>query len=469
MAKTTYSLAKSKNNLGEAQIIIRMYVRMGYFVRIKSNIWNNEKRWGKKNNITIPTIPGEEQTALLNKKELLRQLTLYVEEAILNADDKNIIDKIWAEKIVARFYKKSKEPKNKSEKTPADNFFSLFDGYIKKRKFSEARIKHLSVLRRCLQRFEMYKQLGNRRYKLDIAKLTHEDLSEIEHFLFHEREFFLQYPQIYEAVPYSLKVPKKSVRKVKPYLDATGNPRPKGMPVVRGQNTVTDIMTRFRSFMIWAIEEGYAQKNPFKEYRINESVYGKPIYISVAERKKIHETDMSDDPVLEQQKNVFVLQSLIGCRVGDYYNMTYDNLIGNAIEYIPSKTRNDRVNTIRVPLTETALEIINRYRNLERKTIMPFVAQQTYNVYIKKVFLRAGITRTVTVINQQTRQEEQRPIYEIASSHMARRTFIGNIYKNVKDPNLVGALSGHKEGSKAFARYRDIDEDMKKELVNMLE
>ena len=50
-----------------------------------------------------------------------------------------------------------------------------------------------------------------------------------------------------------------------------------------------------------------------------------------------------------------------------------------------------------------------------------------------------------------------------------RRTFIGNIYKNVKDPNLVGALSGHKEGSKAFARYRDIDEDMKKELVNMLE
>ena len=33
---------------------------------------------------------------------------------------------------------------------------------------------------------------------------------------------------------------------------------------------------------------------------------------------------------------------------------------------------------------------------------------------------------------------------------MARRTFIGNIYRKVKDPNLVSALSGHKEGSKAF-------------------
>jgi hypothetical protein len=58
---------------------------------------------------------------------------------------------------------------------------------------------------------------------------------------------------------------------------------------------------------------------------------------------------------------------------------------------------------------------------------------------------------------------------EIASSHLARRCFVGNLYKQVKDPNLVGALSGHKEGSKAFARYREIDEQMKNELVKMLE
>ena len=51
---------------------------------------------------------------------------------------------------------------------------------------------------------------------------------------------------------------------------------------------------------------------------------------------------------------------------------------------------------------------------------------------------------------------------------MRRPWFIGNIYKEVKDPNLVGALSGHKEGSKAFARYRDIDEEMKQDLVNIL-
>ena len=35
--------------------------------------------------------------------------------------------------------------------------------------------------------------------------------------------------------------------------------------------------------------------------------------------------------------------------------------------------------------------------------------------------------------------------------------------------NLAGVLSGHKEGSKAFSRYREIDEQMKKDLVGMLE
>ena len=53
------------------------------------------------------------------------------------------------------------------------------------------------------------------------------------------------------------------------------------------------------------------------------------------------------------------------------------------------------------------------------------------------------------------------------NENLARRTFVGNLYKQVKDPNLVGALSGHKEGSRA-SRYRAIDDEMKKELVNLL-
>ena len=149
--------------------------------------------------------------------------------------------------------------------------------------------------------------------------------------------------------------------------------------------------------------------------------------------------------------------------------MTYRSIINDAIEYIPRKTKEDRPITVRVPLNETARKLIAKYQEYSRDSLFPFNTEQHYNRKIKEAFRRARLDRIVTILDQQTQQEVQRPLYEVASSHMARRTFIGNIYKKVKDPNLVGALSGHKEGSKAFARYRTIDDDMKKELIGFLD
>ena len=44
-----------------------------------------------------------------------------------------------------------------------------------------------------------------------------------------------------------------------------------------------------------------------------------------------------------------------------------------------------------------------------------------------------------------------------------------NLYKLIKSPNLIPALTGHVEGIRAFSRYRAIDIDMKKDLVKILE
>ena len=60
-------------------------------------------------------------------------------------------------------------------------------------------------------------------------------------------------------------------------------------------------------------------------------------------------------------------------------------------------------------------------------------------------------------------------IWEVASSHMARRVWVGKLYKELKDPNLIAKISGHVENSKAFNRYRNIDEGMAKEVIMKLE
>ncbi|MCC8087775.1 MAG: site-specific integrase [Rikenellaceae bacterium] len=459
MAATTYLLTKTANSAGECQIILRTYIRHDYRMRIQSRIWINPKRWGKKNSITIPATPGEEQEQLIEKKELLLKLTRYIEDELKHVEDKSSLDRTWGEKKVAAFYKPAKATKERVK-----DFFDIAADYLTKHKLSESRIKHFNVLIRCIKRYELYKRAtGSRSFKLNIATLSYDQLADIEYFLTNEREVFKSHPEIYDAIPYLTKQSKKT------YKPKKESDKLKGMPKERGQNYISDMMTRFRSFIIWANDNEYTTNNPFKNYSVGESVYGTPIYISNDERKKLYETDMSDIPSVAVQRDIFVFQCLIGCRVSDLYKFTWKNVINGAIEYIPKKTREDRVQTVRVPLSDTAKEILERYRDPHRESLLPFISSQKYNDNIKEAFKKADLDRMVKVIDQRTRQEVQKPIYEVASSHMARRSFIGNIYKQVKDPNLVGALSGHKEGSKAFARYRDIDEDMKKELIGFLE
>lgn len=325
-------------------------------------------------------------------------------------------------------------------------FFDLFDDFLKNHKLSDIRKRNFMVLKRSLKRFELYRAKKLKHpLKLELDNITPDILKEFENFLKEEYLVFNSYPDIYELVPESR------------------TPKP------RGQNTINDIFTKFRTFFLWAINTKKTKNNPFTSFIVEECVYGTPYYITIEERNKLYKTDLSNRPALTIQRDIFVFHCLIGCRVGDLYKMTKANIINGAIEYIPRKTKEGRPVTVRVPLNSIAKEIIKRYENADGDSLFPFISEQRYNIAIKEMFAVAGLTRMVTVIDPTSREELKRPINEIASSHLARRCFVGNLYKQVKDPNLVGALSGHKEGSKAFARYREIDEDIKNELVKMLE
>jgi len=274
--------------------------------------------------------------------------------------------------------------------------------------------------------------------------MNEDTLSEFETFLKKEHETSKLYPDIYKRVPESRK------------------------PEPRGQNTCNGIMKKFRSFIKWGNDTGRFKNNPFVHYTIVEAVYGTPYYITIEERNKLYKHDLSERPALAVQRDIFVFQCLIGCRIGDFYRMTKNNLIAGAVEYIASKTKEGNPVTVRVPLNAMAKEIYERYKDDDREKLFPFISEPRYNDAIRDAFALAKLTRIVTVLNSTTRVEEKRPLNEVASSHMARRAFIGNLYKQVKDPNLIAPMSGHVEGSKAFARYREIDEEMKNELVDML-
>jgi site-specific recombinase XerD len=388
-----------------------------------------------------------------SKKQEVKAKVIYLEKKRIKfnkdvADRKDLIRSIYANhkdltsKVLDIKIDEALHPEkyNTDEIEKKQTYFEVFDQFLGQHKVSKGRLAHFRVLKRILQRYELYRNIT-----LNADTIKKDTIHDIENFLSDEKSIYDKYPEVYEKIPESRK------------------------PQPRGKNTISGILSRYRTFCLWLVDNKKTQNNPFKGYSIDPEIYGTPFYISIEERNKLYNTDLSDHPQLAIQRDIFVFHCLVGCRIGDLYSLTTSSVINGAIEYIARKTKEDKPVTVRVPLNATAKEILSKYADNDGERLLPFIAEQNYNLAIKDMFAIAGLTRMVTVLNPTTREEQKRPINEIASSHLARRCFIGNLYKKVKDPNLVGSLSGHKEGSKAFARYREIDEEMKIDLVKMLE
>lgn len=368
-----------------------------------------------------------------DRKKLIREI--YDETPGLTSEllDLKIDQKLHPEKYI------------QEEEDKPKTFFDVYDLFVCSYRGTERMKQHFRSVKRILQRYELFKQKSTPAFTFTFEVINTELLRDIESFIHIEHTLFEKHPDIYIAVPESRQ------------------------PKQRGRNRTNKIFQYLRTVMRWAIEENQTTIKILPKFNIAENIYGTPFYITIEERNHLYSFNLSARPQLAIQRDIFIFHCLIGCRVGDLLKMKKNSIIVNAVEYIPRKTKEGRPVTVRVPLNSTAKEIVTRYADREGDSLFPFISEQKYNLAIKDFFKLAGLTRLVTIINPTTGDEEKRPLNEIASSHIARRTFVGNLYKKVKDPNLVGALSGHKEGSRAFARYRDIDEEMKTDLVNLLE
>lgn len=446
MATINLSLSKkSDKTTQQHEVLMEFWHGQDIHQRAKTNVFVHPDYWDDETkSIVIPNwrvlSPERKQlqSELQAKSDRLANIKSLVHSSF-QALDKNAVPKDWLKALIHSF---NFPATAKGSQQSCRTIYDEFEKYIDTHKFSDHRRRQNHVILRTLKRFAMYKGLS-----LSFDSITADTLRAFEQFLVDEHKLVDQkkYQKILAAVPESR------------------TPKP------RGKNTINDFMVRLRSFFIWAVDNGLSSDNPFKHYKVVDCVYGTPYYITIDERNQLYGFDFSDQPALARQRDIFVFQCLIGCRVSDLWAMTKSNIVNGAVEYIPRKTKDGRAITVRVPLNAIAAEIIERYKDTPGDKLFKLTSQQQYNIDIKKMFRLAGLTRVVTVINPTTREEEQRPICDIASSHLARRCFVGNLYKKVKDPNLIGKLSGHKEGSRAFSRYRDIDEDTTRELVKMLE
>ncbi len=237
----------------------------------------------------------------------------------------------------------------------------------------------------------------------------------------------------------------------------------------RSRNTVHKQLSTTRAFWNHAIKifrsEGTEIPYPFRDFKLTGETYGEPIFLTSDERNKLFFADLESER-LKRVRDVFVFQCLTGCRVGDLVQLTKSNVHNNQLTYIPGKTAKKTPKPVTIPLHDHAIEIIKRYDQPDGK-LLPFITGQKYNVYLKELFESVNLTRPVQRLDTATGKTEIIPISEIASSHIARRTFVGNLFGKV-DRDVISSMSGHTPNSRAFARYYTVQDEHKKQAINKL-
>lgn len=397
--------------------------------------WSKIKRRAK---VTKDFTEGESINAVLDSQEIAAIKTLSCFKEHVAPPTK---EEFFAE--LDKNYYKTTEPNS------SITFINALQKFLDEKRLSDLRRRSYMVLKRTVERYQLY--IGGA-WMLDA--LDADALYRFEKFLREEHTFFVKddhgkrvcidkYRQLYEQV-YESRLPEE-----------------------RGNNTIAAIFRQIIAVLNYAVENELTANANFRKYSPPKEIYGTPYYLTLEEVKHIYHCELS--PALTTQRDIFVFQCLVGCRVGDLYRFTKSNVANGVLRYVPDKTKGKSQRIVEVPLNGTTKEILGKYYTDDTAVLFPFISLQKYNDAIKSILTKAGITRRVIVINPVTGKEESIPINTVASSHLARRTFVGNLYKKVRDPNLIGVMSGHVEGSRAFARYRDIDNDMKKELVDMIE
>ena len=446
LIKTLSSRVNRENGMSE--VLLRLSNGAQFDARAKSGIFVTPDNF--KNGEIAPNrrkVGNDVVFHEAQKKRLAELCTVILDEAQEAAP--GVVNTSWLKKIVDNFH----HPKTTDGTTP---FSELMQIYITKKDCSTARKRTLGVVMRSVLRYVCYRQEIEHEpgFTFNVDKVTRDDVEGLVSYLRNEKALAEEYPQHFARM--LQQHPDVSKRSVEAFT-------------TRSDNYLANFTKALKAFFHWLNDEGVTKNRPFEGYKIKAEEYGTPFYITIEERNHLAAFDLTGCKSLEAQRDIFIFQCLVGCRVGDLMRLTDDNVQGGILVYTPHKTKEKNNTQARVPLLPQALALIEKYHGKDTQgRLFPFISPQKYNDMIKEAFTRAGLDRKVLIRNPHTGQEEFRPINEIASSHMARRTFVGNIYFNVTDPNIIAKMSGHVEGSKAFARYRKIEDATLMGVVSML-
>lgn len=344
-----------------------------------------------------------------------------------------------------------RNPVSRPKEQRVKTLMAAFDEYLTKALrdgiIGERRGAHISIVRDKLGRFLHIKGLSY----ITAKEFDDELLMEFRQFLYEEYKFVPRFRGLYKDM------------------------KPQNIPEKRlSSNTVVSQLKMLQTFFAELEVDGDIDRSPFRQISrerkraVMKTKYDEPIFLRADEFDKLRKAKVSK--CYEEVRDAFLVNCAIGCRIEDFKNMTLDNIAVSQenipyIHYLPHKTAGDGDTNaeVQTPLVRFAFDIIKR-TGFQFRIIRNVYGKMGYNTQLKGLLKECGVDRKVPIFNEQTKANEYKPLYEQASSKLARKTHVDMLSKVQIDLYASGL---HKINSNAVTRYTSMELKDRFTLLNL--
>ena len=233
-------------------------------------------------------------------------------------------------------------------------------------------------------------------------------------------------------------------------------------------STIYMLLQEQRAILRWAMAEGYKINAEAVHYcpRLKSvNIRSNVLALTTDELQKLHDTHF-ESKSLKISRDIFLFCCYTSLRFSDVKRLKWADITDGWINIVTQKT-ND---SLHIPLNTDASRIVMDYRRHnyteKRGCVFQTMSCVNYNVNIKKVARIAGLNRMVnkTWFKGAERMETSKPLHEVISSHVGRKTFVTLALSSGMPADVLCSITGHKD-SRLLKHYYDISREEQRKWV----
>ena len=220
-------------------------------------------------------------------------------------------------------------------------------------------------------------------------------------------------------------------------------------------NYAAKVVSVVRQFLREAQRRGYHSKTDYQGFTVKR-VKTTKIALSFEELEALFRLDLSGNQRLEKVRDLFLIGAYTGLRFSDFTRIRPEHIEETEGKTILNITTQKTGEQVSIPLLPIPLVLLRKY-NFEA----PKISNQKMNDYLKELGQLAGMTGKMIVTGSKggKREDLTAEKWEKLTTHVARRSFATNFYRDGVPAVVLMKITGHAT-ERQFIQYIAIDGKM---------